>query len=221
MKLPEIWLWPPVIGSIDARRRDHLVVEDDGERPADIVGRGPGPTLRAGRVEAHADDRLLGARVKRRLCIDEVAAGHDDALLDQVGPAALLPWCRKESRTPAAAARRAPARATCSGPPSGTSSLAVVSKIAEQALRVAEPGHLDQNPVYALALDHRLDGAELIDAPCHDLDRLIDCLADALKNRCLGPGETHEAIADIVDFHRALAGVGSAGRRAAAKVHAV
>ena len=43
--------------------------------------------------------------------------------------------------------------------------------------------------VAALALDDRLGGAELVDAPLDDLDRLLDRLADALGDRRLRDGE--------------------------------
>ena len=75
-----------------------------------------------------------------------------------------------------------------------------------QTLRVAEAGHLDQDPIHALALDHRLDGAEFVDPARHDLDRLIDRLANALEDRRLGPGEAHEAVAGTDDVDAALAG---------------
>ena len=41
----------------------------------------------------------------------------------------------------------------------------------------------------ALALDQRLDGAELVDAALDDLDRLLDRLPDPLDDRRLGDGE--------------------------------
>ena len=69
----------------DLRRRDHLVVEDDGEQPADILLRRLAETLRALAVEAEGDDRLAGALVEGRLRVDQVFARHDDAVLDQVG----------------------------------------------------------------------------------------------------------------------------------------
>ena len=52
-----------------------------------------------------------------------------------------------------------------------------------QPRRVLQARHLHQNAVGALALDRRLDQAELVDAALDDLDRLIDGLADALGDR--------------------------------------
>ena len=55
--------------------------------------------------------------------------------------------------------------------------------------RVLQAGHLYQNAVGAFALDQRLDGAELVDAPPDDLDRLVHRLTHALDNGRIGIGE--------------------------------
>ena len=55
----------------DDRRRDHLVVEHDGERPADILLRDLGELARARGVELERDDRLAGALVEAGLRIGE------------------------------------------------------------------------------------------------------------------------------------------------------
>ncbi len=68
----------------DHRCRDHLVVEHDGERLADIRLRRLGEFARAGRIEAEADDRLAGALVETRLGVDQIGAGDQHALLDQI-----------------------------------------------------------------------------------------------------------------------------------------
>ena len=52
--------------------------------------------------------------------------------------------------------------------------------------RILQARHLHQNAVGAFALDARLDEAKLVDAPLHDLDRLIDRLAHALGERRIG-----------------------------------
>ena len=51
----------------DDRRRNHLVVEHDGERLADILLGGLGEFARARGIEAEADDRLAGALVEAGL----------------------------------------------------------------------------------------------------------------------------------------------------------
>ena len=79
--------------------------------------------------------------------------------------------------------------------------------LAEQFLqpaRILQARHLDQDTVGALALDHRLDGAELVDAALDDLDRLFDGLADALGDGRLRHPEADQAAAGIADFEAAL-----------------
>ena len=94
----------------DHRRRDHLVVEHDGERPADVLLRHLGEAPRAVGVEAEGDDRLAGALVEAGLRVGQVLARHQDALLDQIGLRCPRPWCRAAARIPAARGPAAPAR---------------------------------------------------------------------------------------------------------------
>ena len=54
---------------IDARRRNHLIVEDDREQPADILLRRLAEALCTLAVETEGNDRLAGALVKSRLRI--------------------------------------------------------------------------------------------------------------------------------------------------------
>ena len=67
----------------DARRRDDLVVEHDGEGAADILGRRLPEALGAAQVEAEIDDRLVGALIEARLRVGQIAALDDDAALDR------------------------------------------------------------------------------------------------------------------------------------------
>ena len=76
----------------------------------------------------------------------------------------------------------------------------------DELLRIAETGHLHQDTVGALALDRRLDQAELVDAPLDDLDRLIHHLADPLDDGRLHDGELNEPATGVDDIERALAG---------------
>ena len=65
-----------------------------------------------------------------------------------------------------------------------------------QPLRILQAGHLDQDAVGALALDRRLDGAELVDAPLDDFHRL----PDGWRTRSTRParlGQPDQPIADI------------------------
>ncbi|MCY1237624.1 hypothetical protein D9M72_503290 [compost metagenome] len=41
-----------------------------------------------------------------------------------------------------------------------------------QSLRVVEPRHLDDEPIFATALDQRLQNANFSDAATHHIDRL-------------------------------------------------
>ena len=69
--------------------REHLVVEHDSKGRADVVLGEVGELARARLVEAEGDDRLVGARVKARLRVDEILAGDDWRLLQHVGAAGL------------------------------------------------------------------------------------------------------------------------------------
>ena len=63
-----------------------------------------------------------------------------------------------------------------------------------EPLRIAETRSLDEDAVLALALDRRLDGAELIDTARDDLDRLVDDRAHALRQAGLRIGHLHETV---------------------------
>ena len=73
------------------------------------------------------------------------------------------------------------------------SSFAVLPRISLSREGSCRAGHLNENAVGALALDRRLDQAELVDAALDDLNRLIDGLTDALDQRSVRGGERDEA----------------------------
>ncbi len=58
------------------RRRDRLVVEDDGEALADVLRRGVAEAAGADAVEAEIDHRLAGLLVEALLRGDQHLAGH-------------------------------------------------------------------------------------------------------------------------------------------------
>ena len=64
VKLPEICPEPPVIGSLDDRRGNYLVIENDRERLLDVFGRRLREFTRAAGVEAERHDRLAAALVE-------------------------------------------------------------------------------------------------------------------------------------------------------------
>ncbi len=75
-----------------------------------------------------------------------------------------------------------------------------LGRLAEDILeprRVLQARHLHQDTVEALALDARLDEAELVDAALDDFDGLIDGLADALGHRRIGRRQRDQAVGFI------------------------
>ena len=62
----------------------HLVVEHDGERPADVVLGEVAELAGAGLVEAEGDDRLVGALVEARLGVDQLVAAHHGRLAQEL-----------------------------------------------------------------------------------------------------------------------------------------
>ena len=159
--------------------------------------------LRApGGVEAEGDDRLAGALVEARLRIGQLLAGDDDALLEKIRLPAFRLGAVDDLRF-----RRRPGfqrllrRHRHVDQPEGQ--LGGLADEVDELLRIAETRHLHQDAVGALALDRRLDQAELVDAPFDDLDRLVHDLADALDDGRLGDGELDEPAAGIDDVERA------------------
>ena len=189
----------------DHRGRDHLVVEHDGERLADVFLRHGGEAARAVVVETEGDDRLAVALVEAGLGVGQVLARDDDALLDHIGLVVLGLGALEQLgiRRHVALYRLIDRRGLVDQPERQLGGLA------EQFLqprRILQARHLHQDAIDALALDRRLDGAELVDAALDDLDRLFDRLADALDDGGLGRGEADHAVAGIDHVDRALAG---------------
>ena len=104
----------------DLRRRDHLVVEHDGEGPADILLGRLAEALRALESKRKMTTGSLVRWSKRRLRVDEVLAGHDDAVLDQVGDRRIVGRVHDRRAGRRAALRWPPAPAP-SGRPAGRS----------------------------------------------------------------------------------------------------
>ena len=156
----------------DDRRADHLVVEHDRERLADILARRVAETARAGRVELEADDRLVvlegGLRVDQH-----VAADHDALAHDICGrPAAAAFVLRRQdlvARRQAAAPRLLHADA---GIDQLEGQLGGAPEQRLDVLRIVHARELHQDAILALALDRRLLGAGLVDAAADDFDRL-------------------------------------------------
>ena len=130
----------------NARRRDHLVVEHDGEEAADILRGDIAEFLRAADVEAEIDDRLAAALlIEAGLRVGQILALHHDLLLD--GDLALLIGLVELLDL-----RRVLARL-------GDEAEFELRRLAENGLEllgVLQAGHLHEDAVVALTLDRRL-----------------------------------------------------------------
>ena len=162
----------------DDRRADHLVVEHDRKRLADIVAGRVAKALGAGGIEAEADDRLVvlegGLRVDQRVAADHHPLAHDiGGGPDLRGPPLLGRQDLVAGRQPAAA--RVLERDAGVDQLEGQLGGAPEQRL--DVLGIVDAGQLDQDAVRALALDRRLLGPGLVDAAADDLDRLIDRLA--------------------------------------------
>ena len=188
----------------DHRRRDHLVVEHDGEGLADILLRHLGELARARGVEAEIDHRLAGA-------LDRSPAARRSSRRPTPGSASPphrfgspRGRCRAGSRLPAATGPAAPAPASPRCRPCGNRAWRSCRAAALSRVGSCRPGTCTRMRSAALARDQRLDRAELVDAPLDDLDRLVDRLAHPLHDRRFGHGEPDQiaVIADIDDCAR-------------------
>src|SRR5262249_52979154 len=135
--------------------------------------------------EPEGDDRLAGALVEAWLGIGQILAGDHHALLDQVGSTVSileeLGVRRRSVLNRLLGAYREIDQAKCE--------LRGFADDLLEVRRILQPGHLDENAIDALALDARLDGAELVDTALHDRDGLVDRLPDALGDRRLAQCE--------------------------------
>ena len=179
---------------IDARRRDHLVIEDDREEAPDIFSRCPAEALSAAHIETEIHDGLIGARIESGLRIDKVGPIHDDLLFDRERAARLL---RRELLD---VARRCPLVRD--------EAKFEMGRLAEeilQLLRILQSRHLDEDAVIPLALDVRLCRTERVDAPSDDLDRLIDRAPHLVRDAGIRDGQADEAAIALRHVERARA----------------
>ncbi len=154
----------------DHRRRDHVVVEDDGEGPADIGLRRLGEAARAVGVEAEGDDRLAGLRVEARLGVRQVLAGDQHALFDEIGDRRVVLRVQHLGARGRTTLQRLLRAHRIVDEAEGE-----LGGLAEQRLQargILQARHLHLDAVGALALDRRLGGAELVDTLADDLDGL-------------------------------------------------
>ncbi len=142
------------------------------------------------------------ALIEARLGVGKVLARHHDPFLDQVGLLVRRAVENFRFRRRAALQRLVDRNGLVDHPEGKLRGLA--EDILEP-LRVLQAGHLDEDAVDALALDQRLDGADLVDAPLDDLDRLLDRLPHALDDAGIGELELNQT-AGFGDVDVALAG---------------
>ena len=162
----------------DVRRGDHLVVEHDGERLADILPASP---------------RRICARpleLKRKLTIGWLLRWSKPGCASMRSAPETSTRFSIEIFLAALAVedfRVLPADATprlLRGHRLIDHAEIELCRLAENRLqprRVLQTRHLNENTVDALALDGGFDEAEFVDAPLDDLDRLIDRLADRVR----------------------------------------
>ena len=204
VKLPEICPEPPRIGSriTGAEITSLSSTMANGLPTFSCVT--CGEFARAAGVEAERNDRLAGALVEAGLRVGEIAARHQHALLDQIGRLRLARAVQQIVLRRHAALHRLFRRRPVST--MRKSSLAVLPSNCLSRVGILQAGDLHQDAVGALALDQRLDGAEFVDAPLDDLDRLIDRLANALDDRRVGEREPDQPAGLGGDFEVALPG---------------
>ena len=149
----------------DDGRAQHLAVEHDGERLADIGARDVAELPRAEIVEAERDDRLV--RLIESEARASVSRSPETAMRSSTGYG--LPVRRR-------AACRCPAARSCvpGGPSMWKVSFAVLPSSVADPLRVLHAGQLHQDAVGADALDRRLGDADLVDAAADDFEALLD-----------------------------------------------
>jgi hypothetical protein len=169
------------MGSRMTGRRDHLVVEHNGERPADILLGRFGEFARAGRIEAEVDHRFAGALVEAGLRVDEIAAGNHRTLLNDILgsplPVENFRIGRRVRRRRLFRRHRLIDHAKIE-----------LGGFAQNLLEprgILQARNLHENAEGAFTLDGRLDQSELVDAALDNLDRLIDGLAHAFRQRCV------------------------------------
>ena len=182
-------------GSENARRRDHLAVEHDGERLADVGAGHLAEALAAAQVEAEVDDRLARALVEAGLRVGQVLALHHDALLDRIR-AGDLP--RRVELVEHVDVGRIVAGV-------GDEAEFELRGRAEnflEAIRVLQARHLHEDAVGALALDVRLGRAERVDAPADDFDRLVDGAAHASRTPLSVSSDLQKPVGAFANFER-------------------
>src|SRR4029077_14400160 len=174
------------------------------ETRADILARGLPEFARAHGIEAERDDRLTPAvLVESRLRVGQIAARYQNLLLEHIRH---LRRARAHQhlvvRRQLALHRLVRRHALVDHP---EFHLGGPTQEPFELGRILQARHLHQDTIAALALDHRLDRAELGDAALEDLYRLVEGLADPLGDGGRRHGEPDQPAAGVGDLEAALA----------------
>ena len=164
----------------DLRSGNHLVIKDDREKFADILLGGLAEALCAFCVETERNHRLARALIECRLRVDEVFTRNDDPVLDEMRNRRIVHRI-KNGR----ACRRPPFDRLLYRHGLIDHLERQLCRLAEnvlKALRILKTRDLDENTVYALALDDRFGRAELVDAAADNFDRLRDGGTGPIRN---------------------------------------
>ncbi len=191
-------------GLTDGRRRQHLVVEHDSERRADIVLRVAAELAGAGLVEAEGDDRLVGARVEAGLRVDQILAGNDRALLQHV--AAVRRLDRRVHLVADGHARLLGLFRRNVGMHGMERQLRRLADELLELLGVLQARELHQDAVGALAHDGRFRRAHGVDAPVDGFDGGAGGAGDAVLHALRGGRQRDRISARTFDREVVAAG---------------
>ena len=177
----------------DHRRRDHLIVEHDGKRAADVVLGEVAELARPRIIEGEGDHRFVGALIEGGLGAGQLIAAHDRRLAQQ--QRALAPLAVERGVDPVAGRnarllgllRRDAGMHLVEAQPRG---------LADQLLErggILQARHLHEDARASLADDGRLGGAERIDAAAYRFDRRADGISDAALQACFGRSDDDQS----------------------------
>ncbi len=154
---------------------------------------------RAGAVELEVDDRLAGSLIERGLGIGQVGAFHQRLPLDQDRNLLVALFLEQHFVVRGRTALQS-ILGTHRGVDQAEFELGGAAQKLQESPRIAEARHLDQDSVGALALNGRLDEAELVDALFDDGDRLVDRLPRALDHGGVRRGNADEPTSGVDDL---------------------
>ena len=192
----------------DHRRRDHLLVEHDGEGLADVLLRHLTEKPRAFLVEAEVDDRLVVAAIVARLGVGKILAGQQFAFVDQILDVLVALTLAFVGGEQLVAGRDTGVRRLLSRHGRMQQVEGQLGGLAEQLLdlgRVLDARSLHEDAVGALALDRVFLDAAGIETVSDDLDGRRDGLSSAFVETRLGRRDRDPARAVGLDVEIVVA----------------